>query len=103
MYTAEEVIGLLEGQETLEAELLHDLNCDEESETDEEAKGDFTEDDGIEGLVDNNIILMIQSANPFGIDSEDTLPSHRDSMLDEEHGVREPSNEGKLKILPLHL
>lgn len=85
LYTAEEVIGLLERQEILEAELLHDLNCDKESESDEEARGDFTAGDGLEGLIDNNIISMIQFDIPFGFDNEDAPPSHRDSLLDEKH------------------
>jgi len=110
LYTAKEVIGLLERQEILQAELLHDLNCNEESESDEVARGNFTAGDGVEGLVYNNIISMIQFDIPFGFDSEDAPPSHRDSLLDEkhveehdEHDFREPGNEGKLIILPLHL
>lgn len=103
LYTAEEVIGLLEGQESLEADLLHELNCDEESESDEEARGDFTEASGIEGLIDNNIISQIHTTNPFGLDSSDVLPSHRDSMLLLELEENDDRNEGEINILPLLL
>ena len=77
MFTTEDVLTLLDQQEDVEDELRVDL--DAESEDEDSPEGDFTTSDGIETLVQPELLVRNLSLVVDALDRQE--PSQRDSVL----------------------
>ena len=83
MYSASEVLSLLEGQEDLEEELgaqVCTVDLFAKSDDDDQAEGDGTQSDGCQVLVDAQV-LGPESGPVMSLVLNSTSPAARDSML----------------------
>jgi len=83
MYSASEVLAILDDQEDFEAELgelVSAVDLDGESDDGDEAQGDGSQEDGSQILLDTEV-LAPDSASLIALTLNSPSPAERDSML----------------------
>lgn len=97
MYSASEVLAILDDQEDFEAELgelVSAVDLDGESDDGDEAQGDGSQEDGSQILLDTEV-LAPDSASLIALTLNSPSPAERDSMLLLDPELNEPGMERK--------